>query len=220
MVCPVCGHEYEGESCPLCASLSVERRITDTLGSVEFLIFAILVTAATAVNVLFRQWIVTGFLLLLAIFLWILRADGKNPAFFSCGHLKPISGLLFLTELGFFVAAGWVALSGVTDSAQEAERLTAAGTPTTTGQVVTETLLLAGLVALYGVVFFFLHRFVKSVYKSDEYYHPRFAFPRVSSHCLVLLGVLRSLARDFVSAAACLLAAWIVWKNFGKTKNA
>ena len=219
MVCPVCGREYEGENCPLCAALSADRRITDALGSVGFLILSILVSVAAAINFLLRQWIVAAFLLLAVLSLWLLYADGKNPGFFSCGHLKPLSGLLFLTELGFFVAAGWLAFSGVTDSSWEAEQLTAAGMPTTTGEMVTETLLLAGLAALYGVMFLFIHRFVKSIVKSDEYYQPAFAFPRAAALCLVLLGILRGIALDFFSTAAGLLGAWIVWKYFGKMKQ-
>lgn len=115
MICPTCGKEYEGETCPLCASLKTEHTIADALGSGWFTAVCVMATVSLGLSLLSCTIDVIG--ILATIFLWILYRDGRPFAWrFSvpltccrCCRRKPFSVPLipFAPPVPSFAGRGW-----------------------------------------------------------------------------------------------------------------
>lgn len=234
MICPTCGKEYEGETCPLCASLKTEHIIADALGSGWFTAVCVMATVSLGLSLLSCTIDVIG--ILATIFLWILYRDGQNFEFVG-KHVRWLSGLVYAMRIILWVVAGLIALVGLFDSYRLLLSLQKSNAfsryQTLFGEITAEMILFvclavaAVLVLMNFLLYRSIHRFVKSVYQSDEYFAKPPVKPGRAAICMAVLGALNLLSvlsaetlfgalDTLCTAGAFLCGAWLVKVYFVK----
>lgn len=235
MICPACGKEYKGDFCPLCAAMKNEHTIADATGSQWFLAVCILVTIGSVLSANLLG-------VLACVFLWILYSEGSR-GFFVGKHVRWLSGVVFAQRIILWALAGIVAIVGLFDNyplwkkLQESDDL--ARYQEILGEITPEKILVvylctaAVLVAADLLLYRSIHRFVKSVYQSDEYFVKPPEKPGWAALCMAVLGVLNlvsvlgmgsapaflAIPATFCAAGAFLCGAWLVKVYFVKKKD-